>query len=137
MNKIYPLFFLSILFSSCTVSMVRYVGSKNTPTDKVDVYVEESAIKRKYVIVGKGYMEPNWRGQVNQDKMLKYAIEKAKKNGADAVFFRDIFIPTPGTNINTYSRTDSVGRSSITNSGTTIGPAYGYFHKEMLFLKYE
>lgn len=137
MKKIYLLAFFPLLLTSCAPSIVRYVGSQQSPTRKVDVFVDASSIKREYEIIGKGYTEPNWRGQVNQEEMLRSAIEKARKNGADAIFFKEVFVPTPGTNISTHSRTDSAGKSLVLNTNTEITPVYGYFHKEMLFLKYK
>jgi hypothetical protein len=136
MKKIYSPYLLILFFSACTPAKVSYVGSTNTPTQKVDVFVDESAIKRKYEVIGKGYVEPNWRGQLQQERILEKAIEKAKKNGADAVFFKETYIVTSGSNISTQSRADSVGKSLITNSNTAVSPVYGYFHKELLFLKY-
>lgn len=139
MKQIYTLCLFVILFSSCSFkgTKVNYVGSKNSPTEKVDVYVDESAIKKQYEIVGKGYLQtPVWRQNV-QEKLLEKAIEKAKKNGADAIFYKEVFIPTPGTNISTYSQTDSLNKGLITKTNTSISPTYGYFHKELLFLKYK
>lgn len=136
MKKIYIAFLSILLASACTSVKFSYVGSTSTPTQKVDVYVEENAIKRHYEIVGKGYTEPNWRGQYDHEKILAKAIEKARKNGADAVFFRETWMPASGTTIHTNTRADSSGKSLITRSNSTIGPVSGYFHKEILFLRY-
>jgi hypothetical protein len=136
MKNVYIICFVTIIISSCSAAKFRYVGSKNPPVQKVDVYVDEKSIKKQYDIVGKGYAEPNWKRKPDQEKMLEMAIEKAKINGADAVFFKETFIPTPGTSINTHTQTDSLGKSIITNSNTSVIPVYGYFNKEILFLKY-
>ena len=137
MKNVYIICFVAIIISSCSAAKFRYVGSKNLPVQKVDVYVDEKAIKKQYDIVGKGYAEPGWRHKLDQEKMLEMAIEKAKKNGADAVFFKETFIPTTGTAVNTRTQTDSVGKTVITNSNTSVIPVYGYFNKEILFLKYK
>src|SRR6185503_17286673 len=106
---VYLLLLLVIILSSCFPSRLSYVGSKHTPTNKVDVYVDEGAIKRKYVIIGKGYVEPGFHRRDERERLLNQAIVKARKNGADAVFYRETFIPTPaGTTIQTYSKTDSI-----------------------------
>ncbi|MCX6318573.1 MAG: hypothetical protein NTW29_14870 [Bacteroidetes bacterium] len=136
MKKIYIAILSLSLLSACTPVRFSYVGSSSTPTQKVDVFVEENAIKRNYVVVGKGYAQPNWRGEYDQEKILAKAIEKARKNGADAVFFRETWMPASGTTIHTNSRADSSGKSLITQSNSTIGPVSGYFHKEILFLRY-
>lgn len=136
MKKIYSVFLSAILLMACTPTRFSYVGSTAPPTQKVDVYVEESAIKRKYEIIGKGYPEPNWKGETNPEKILAKAIEKAKKNGADAIFFKETYLLSNGTSINTHSRADSLGKSLHTQSSTIINPVSGYFHKEILFLRY-
>jgi PBP1b-binding outer membrane lipoprotein LpoB len=137
MKNVYLIYFLAVIISSCSAAKFRYVGSKNPPVQKVDVYVDERSIKKQYDIVGKGYAEPNWMRKLDQEKMLEMAIEKAKKNGADAIFFKETFIPTPGTAVNTHTQTDTLGKSVITSSNTSIMPVYGYLNKEILFLKYK
>lgn len=137
MKQFYILSSITILFYSCNMAKVHYIGSKNNPTQKVDVFVDEAAIKKPYEIIGKGYAQASWRSRNDQEKILEKAIEKARKNGADAIFYKEIFIPATGTNINTYTRTDSLEKSLVTNSNTSVSPVYGYFHKEMLFLKYK
>jgi hypothetical protein len=136
MKNFYIICFVAIIISSCSAAKFRYVGSKYSPVQKVDVYVDERSIKKQYDIVGKGYVEPNWMHKLDQEKMLEMAIEKAKKNGADAIFFKETFIPTPGTTVNTHTQTDTLGKSVITSSNTSVMPVYGYLNKEILFLKY-
>lgn len=136
MKKIYTVILSGFLFS-CTASKIDYVGSKSSPTDKIDVYVDEKTIVRPYDVVGKGYERPNWKGVIRKERILEMAITKAKQNGADAVFFKEMYIPAAGTNVSTHSRTDSLGKNIITNSSTAISPVYGYWHREVLFLKYK
>jgi hypothetical protein len=137
MKPIYPLLLLPILFLSCSPARISYIGAKSPSTQKVDVYVDEAAIPKNYIIIGKGYIEPDWRGKLNQEKMLIKAIEKAKRNGADAVFYKETFIPAPATMIQSVSRTDSIARGLQTNSSARISSSYGFFHNEVLFLKYQ
>lgn len=87
--------------------------------------------------MGKGYPQTPFLKQNAQEKLLEKAIEKAKKNGADAIFYKEIFIPSPGTKISTYSQTDSLNKGLVTKTNTSVSPTYGYFHKELLFLKYK
>jgi hypothetical protein len=136
MKKIYPIF-LAFSFSACHTARLDYIGSRQTPTRHVEIFVDEKAISRHYLIIGKGYEVPGWGGLLNREKMLARAVEKARKNGADAVFYRDQFIPSPGTQINTQSRTDSVGKAMVTSSSSSVNPVYGYWHHEILFLKYQ
>jgi iron uptake system EfeUOB component EfeO/EfeM len=140
MQKIYISCIILIPFTSCFTRLnFYYVGDKSRPTEKVDVFVDASAIKKEYTIIGKGYSEIiyNWKQKLHSEKILTSAIEKAKQNGADAVFFKETFIYTQGTNINTHGRIDSVGKAVVTASSTTISPTVGYFHNEILFLKYK
>lgn len=140
MKNIYAILFSLLLFS-CTASKIEYVGSKNAPTHKVDVFVDEKSISKPYEIIGKGFEKASWRGQVNKEKILTLAIEKAKKYGADAVFFKETYILSPGTNISVYSRTDSLPNPFIkgteTRTSTSVTPVTGYWRNEILFLKYK
>lgn len=54
MKYIYTSLVLSTIFTSCAMR-IDYLGSASTPTNNVDVYVDPSAIKRPYTIIGKGY----------------------------------------------------------------------------------
>ncbi len=135
MRKFYP-FLLSLFFISCHSTRFEYVGSKEAPTTLVDVFVDEKAIPRPYLVIGKGYEVPGLGGRLNREKMLAKALEKARKNGADAVFYKDQFIPGPGTQVSSQTRTDSTGRALVTNTQTAVTPVYGYWHHEILFLKY-
>ena len=135
MQKIYP-FFLSLILFSCHPSRFEYVGSKEAPTTKVEVFVDENAIPRPYLIIGKGYHTSGPWGNPQREKMLEQALAKARKNGADAVYFVDRFIPAPGTTINSQTSTDSLGKGLLTRSTTAISPVDGYWHHEILFLKY-
>ena len=134
MKKFYtPLFILTIL--SCSPK-IRYVGSKYAPIDKVDVYVDASAIMKPYIIVAKGYPGFSFMVSIaNQEKILKKAILKAKQYGADAVFLRDYYVQTNGTSITTTIATDSIIRTGTSN--TSIQPNQGYINNEILFLKYK
>lgn len=136
MKKIYP-FLLAFSFTACHTARVDYIGSRHSPTRNVEIFVDEKAISRPYLIIGKGYEVPGWGGIMNREKMLASALEKARKNGADAVFYRNQFIPAPGTQINTQSRTDSLGKAVVTSASTSVNPVYGYWHHEILFLKYQ
>lgn len=137
MRLLYSLSLLFISFSSCYVAKFEYVGSSEAPTQKVDVFVDAAAIKRSYDIIGKGYEKPGLGGAMNLEKMQAEAIKKAKKKGADAIFYREIYISTNGgTAINTRAQTDSIYRGIVTTSSTSITPVTGYWHKEILFLKY-
>lgn len=139
MKKIYFLLVPLFIFS-CSPSKIDYVGSKGSPTRKVDVFVDEQAITRPYDIIGKGYERTTW-GVIKKEKILEKAVEKAKKNGADAVFFKETWITAPGTKINVYSRTDSlpnpVMKGTETHSTTSVMPVSGYWRNEILFLKYK
>lgn len=138
MQKLYIVVFISVL-QSCHTTQLEYIGSSSTPTQQVDVYVDEKAITRSYTIIGKGYQTATpW--MVNKKAALQAAaIAAAKKNGADAVFFKDEFIPSPGSQFNshTQTKTDSTGKTMVLAASTSITPTYGYWSNEILFLKYK
>ena len=135
MRKFYP-FLLSLVFISCHSTRFEYVGSQEAPTTRVDIFVDEKAITRPYLVIGKGYEVPGLGGHLNREKMMAKALEKARKNGADAVFYKDQFIPRPGTQVSSQTRTDSIGRALITSTQTAVIPVDGYWYHEILFLKY-
>ena len=128
MHKFYPALVTAFLLSSCTYR-VHYLGNSYDSTQKVDVYVDASAIKRSYEIMGKTVAQVSTFGG-SPEKIQKKAVAKAKQKGADAVLFQD-YLVAPAT-INGSLRTDSLGQSSST---TLISPSSspGYM---ILFLKY-
>jgi len=134
MNKYYSLIPV-VIFSSCG-SHLSYLGSSNAPTNRVDVYVDASAIKRSYTIVGKGYMEYGYHTKSRIDKMQREAIEKAKETGANAVLFQDYCFKEDGTSVQTVTKADSVGKSLVSVQTGNISPVISS-RTEILFLKYD
>jgi hypothetical protein len=129
MNKIYTTVLSTLIFSCGT--KLNYLGTSLSPTTKVDVYVDASAIKRPYTIIGKGYQESSL---VSKERMQQQAIMKAKEKGADAVLFEDYFVTRNETNAYLLSKADSSANtfsmhnrsaSAVLNSEVSI-----------LFLKY-
>jgi hypothetical protein len=135
MVKYYTL--LLIAFYSCG-SRLNYLGSSYTPSKNVDVYVDASAIKHPYTIIGKGYMEygAGIYSKSRIEKMQKKAIEKAKAKGADAILFQDYYIKENGASIQTVTRTDSIGKGLVSVETGTVGPMVST-RTDILFLKYE
>ncbi len=133
MNKIYTLV-LAILLCSCSVK-VSYIGQNFKPTNQVEVFIHENAVKLPFDYIGKGYLR-NYTHDVNPEKIMALAQKKGMQVGADAVIISDYYIrDTGGTNISTFHKTDSIGRSLVTLSSTLINPvsAKGY---NILYIKY-
>lgn len=128
-----PALFLTVLLISCgALPTVRYVGSSYAPTGKeIDVYVDPSAIKRPYAIIGKGYPHASLN---NPERIQHYAVEQARKHGADAVLFLDNIYFNEQTAIRTTNTFDTAGRK--TRSSTIAGPVISR-EQEIRFLKYE
>lgn len=137
MKPIYTLLFLCIFFTSCAVH-INYLGSTSAPTNKVDVYVDPSAIKRPYTIIGKGYPAYFSAGSLMYatDKLQKKALEVARKNGADAVLFQDYQVQQNGTSFYSASRTDSVGNGVVTTTNGSVGPTVTT-GRNIFFLRYD
>lgn len=135
MNKFYSLFFI-VTLSSCG-SQLNYLGSSQTPTKSVDVYVDASAIKHPYTIVGKGYMEYGVGSFTKSriEKMQTKAIEKAKAKGADAVLFQDYYFKDNGASIQTVTKADSVDKSLVSLQAGNISSVISS-RTDILFLKY-
>jgi hypothetical protein len=123
---------LLLLLGSCASSL-NYVGNSYTPTNQVDVYVDESAIRKAYEIVGKGYVRNG--NLANPERIQKKAIRKAQQKGADAVLLKDYFVPAV-TGIQTTNHRDSSGRTITTNQNAVI-PVAASTEIIVLFLKYK
>ena len=140
MKKIYPFCFFLLLLTSCFPKVyVHYVGAKNTETEKIEIFVDESAIKKDYTIIGKGYAEidNNWQQKLYKEKIVDAAVAKAKKNGADAILFKEILLLNPGADKYLSPYADSIRNSLIKRTNTPSSLTAGYFHDEILFLKYK
>jgi len=135
MIKYYALLFIAL--SSCG-SHLNYLGNSYTPTKKVDVYVDASAIKNPYTIIGKGYMEygVGVYSKSRIEKMQAKAIAKAKTKGADAILFQDYYFKENGTSIQTVTKADSVGKSLVSVQTGNISPIISS-RTDILFLKYD
>jgi hypothetical protein len=134
MIKFYSLLSVSILLSSCIgLHQLDYLGNSYTPTQDVDVYVDPSAVKKPYTIMGKTYVEIV--AFTTLEKVQKAAIKKAKEKGADAVLFRDYFIHN-GSSFQTVTKSDSIGGSSVRVRTTTATPVETT-RLDILFLKYD
>ena len=132
MIKYYSLI-LMLAFYSCT--KLNYLGSSYTPTRNVDVFVDPSAVKKPYTIIGKGYFDYSVYSLSLTEKMQKKAIQKAKDKGADAILFQDYYVMHDGDNVRTVSRSDSIGKGLMTVKSGTIGPVVSS-QRDIFFLKY-
>lgn len=133
MQKHYISLALLVFLTSCA-SGIRYVGSSYMETSDVDVFVDESAVKQSYDIVGKGYVRNN--NLANPERIQKKAINKAKEKGADAILLKDYYVPAVATALQTNSRQDSSGRTLTTNTNAAI-PVATSSEIVGLFLKYK
>jgi hypothetical protein len=134
MKKIYFLSLIAASLLSCT-SQIRYVGQSFNPTSRIDVFVTDQSIKRPFEYIGKGYIGGIGMHN-NQERIQKQAEKLGKEKGADAVLIMDYYAPdTGGTDIISASRTDSVGRGTVTTRHTTISPtaSRGY---HIMYIKY-
>lgn len=130
MNKIY-FSFLAIFFSSC-FPHINYIGNSFPSTKEPEFFVDERSIDKPYKIIGKGY--PNGIGMVRLKTLQKKAIEKAKKNGADAVLVQDYFVQAAVGSSTIYhadGHRKGVTGSSTVSTGDGVDTQF-----VILFLKY-
>jgi hypothetical protein len=100
MKILYSLLVATTFFGSCGVR-INYLGSSLAPTEHVDVYVEASAIKKPYTIIGKGY--PLHFTYNALTKLQKKVVETARKKAPTpfcsrtSIFRKEVrtFIPLP------------------------------------------
>lgn len=137
MKPIYTLFISVTFFASCGMR-IGYLGNTSTPTNHVDVYVEESAIKRPFTVIGKGYPEFLGLGEgINSlDKLQKKAVGIARQKGANAVLFKDYYVPGEGSNFYSATRIDSVGKGVVTTTSGSVRPTVTP-GRIIYFLRYE
>jgi hypothetical protein len=127
---------ISVLFLFSCATKISYLGNVSSPTQNVDVFVDRSAIKKTYTIVGKGYVEQWGYTRTSLNKIQAKAIAQAKSKGADAVLFEDYYVSQEGTGIRTTTTTDSVGKGLVTVTNGYVGPVISS-GRNIFFLKYE
>jgi hypothetical protein len=132
MKILYSLLVATTFFGSCGVR-INYLGSSLAPTEHVDVYVEASAIKKPYTIIGKGY--PLHFTYNALTKLQKKVVETAREKGADAVLFQDFYLQERGTNFYSATRTDSAGNGVIATTSGAVGPVITA-GRNIYFLRY-
>ena len=135
MKYIYPVLLFSLLSASCAVRM-NYLGSSYPPTEQVDVYVDASAIKRPYTVIGKAY--PEYAGYAElvytTEKLQEKVVEIARQKGANAVLFQDLL--RDGTSIYSETKTDSVNKGVVTTTTGGITPTTTR-ERLIFFLRYD
>ena len=124
MRKFYtPLLFV---FTSC-FSGVKYLGTSYPPTKKVDVFISQSAVKKSFEVIGKGYINGI---QPSVEIIQRQAVEKAKVNGANAVVIEDYYMVDKTSTI--ITKTDSLKRiPSSTDTNPAVSTGF-----TILFLRY-
>ena len=133
MNKIYVYLVFVTVSTSCATS-INYVGTSYKATEKIDVFVDESAIEKNYVIVGKGYVRSTM--YTKPETVQNKAIIKAKEKGADAILIKDYYIPASAPGMNIAIGTDSTGKGSF-SVGNSMVPSSHSSDLLVLFLKYK
>ena len=130
MNRVYTILIASFVLSSCGAHL-KYLGSHESTTSKVDIFVDPNAISRPFTLIGKGY-EGYHPGQRIRS-LEKSALRLAKKNGADAILFEESSQVTAGLSTTGFARYDTI--SGILQSNTVSAPLVSY-RRNILFLKY-
>ncbi|MES2882567.1 MAG: hypothetical protein V4676_10490 [Bacteroidota bacterium] len=135
MKKIYTTAALLSVLSSCGVS-IAYLGNQYEKTSKVDVFVDGSAIKKPFTIIGKGYEDQRVGYGYAIEKVQEEAIKKAKEKGADAILFQDYYLSQPGYGYTSVTTADSIQRRVITTTSSQSKPIVSS-GRTILFLKYD
>jgi len=127
-----------ILLISCAPKLI-YVGGDFGQTKTVEVFVDETNIKKDFEIVGTGTADLNytWAGKNYDEKIMKKAIEKAKQQGADAVLFRNYFTRPVAPVYQQQSQTIYSDTSTTRKSSQTVLLPPQSVGKQILFLKYK
>ena len=135
MKHMYTALVLSTIFTSCAMR-IDYLGTASAPTDNVDVYVDQSAIKRPFTIIGKGYPRELGSAFNSTDKLQRKATEIARKKGAHAILFQDYYVQQEGSKFFSTSRIDSVGKGVVATTTGSVSPAIST-GRTIFFLRYD
>ncbi len=134
MKTLFTFCFVAVFFSSCY--QLSYLGSTYPATKNVDVYVEPSAIKKPYIIIGKSTVDNIGIAWSAPDKLQAKAVALAAKKGADAILFEDMYLRYDGSNIQSITTSDSIGKSQVITTNGAISPNVSR-EQRILFLKYQ
>ena len=134
MTRFYLLISLLSL-SSCDV-YIQYIGSSYTPTKKVDFYVDRSAIKKPYTIIGKAYVSSEFNLEPREEYLQTALEKKALEKGADAILFEEYYLTESGYSIETVTQRDSINKGIRTTRTTTSTPVNNV-RRDIFFLKYD
>jgi hypothetical protein len=135
MKNIYLVISISFLLVSCSTT-VQYIGASKSPTTNVEVFTSRETIQASYKEMGRGFIKYRYAGTKNPEKIQEKIVALAKKKGADAVLIESYYIPNTGAAINSFYRTDSVGKAAVT-IGTSSVNQLGTSGFNILFLKYQ
>lgn len=133
MKRYTPLLLLTLI--SCGVRL-DYLGSSFSPTGHVDVFVDASAIKKPYTIIGRGYIDYGPYAKSRIERMQSMAVKTAKEKGANAILFQDYYLKHDGTSIQALSKTDSLDKGPATVPTGAVGPVISA-GQNIFFLRYD
>ena len=134
MKKSYLLFLPLFIFSCST--RIQYIGKSYRPDKEPEIFVTESAIKRPYSVIGRGYIKTGiYSRGVNWNKVQRKAIEQGSRHGADAVLIVQLNAVSPLPAVRTFAISDSIGKSLEIHSRTETYYPVSTWH-DILFLKY-
>jgi hypothetical protein len=126
-----------LILISCNPKLV-YVGNSYNPSQQVEIFVDEAAIKKNFIVIG--VATPEFTGSLtlkNYDAVIaRKAVEIARKKGADAVYFQNYYRSPEGGGTKRESTTiysDTAVRNQTTVSRTIPRSATG---RQILLLKY-
>lgn len=80
------LFTLVLFFISCS-PQINYLGESYAPSSKIDIYFDEGDIRQDYKVMGLMTSDNVDNPFATLEKIKEKMVEKAKKNGADALWF--------------------------------------------------
>jgi hypothetical protein len=136
MKQFYPLFLFTLV--ACSPKLV-YVGNRLGASDKVDIYMDETAIRKGFEVMGVGTPDLNYTvaGKNYDEIIAKKAILKAKEYGADAVLFSNYYRKPETEKIKRESTT--VYSDTGINASSLIShvPSPYSTGRQILFLKYK
>ncbi|MEO7983627.1 MAG: hypothetical protein ABI688_06075 [Bacteroidota bacterium] len=130
--------FFLVMLVACSPKLV-YVGNYSGASDKVDIYLDESAIPKDYEVIGIGTPDLNYTfaGQNYDEIIAKKAILKARACGADAVLFSNYYRKPAPEKIKRMSSTVYTDSNINTRSLVSRIPSSYSTGRQILFLKYK
>lgn len=133
MKKSIVFAFILLFIFSCS-SGVKYLGNSYPESENVKIFFSKTDIKKPFEVIGKVYLDVE--ENTKDEKIQKMIIDKAKKNGGDAVIMGDLKIVRSGSVTGGGGASTRVGKKTTVGGGTSKSKNTNDIRMEVEVIKY-